>query len=101
MQQSNVRPNRATFAVILSSCSGKRLLHLGQQVHAASTRMTLHLDLFLASGLVDLYSKCGRLDTARRVFDRMMERDIVSWNSMISVSPSPLGVERPSSSSSR
>ncbi|CAA6671827.1 unnamed protein product [Spirodela intermedia] len=59
-------------------------LHLGQQVHAASTRMTLHLDLFLASGLVDLYFKCGRLDTARRVFDRMMERDIVSWNSMIS-----------------
>ncbi|KAF9625736.1 hypothetical protein IFM89_026664 [Coptis chinensis] len=40
-------------------------------------------DVFVAGGTIDMYSKSGNLDIARRVFDRMGKRDIVVWNSMI------------------
>ncbi|WOL03379.1 hypothetical protein Cni_G12099 [Canna indica] len=83
MQFQNVLPDRSTLAIILSSCSVMGLLEFGKQVHAASVRTMLHVDLFVASGLVDMYSKCGNIEVARQIFDRMTERDVVSWNAMI------------------
>nr|UPT49693.1 pentatricopeptide repeat protein AaPPR1180 [Agave angustifolia] len=83
MQYKCVAPDRTTLAVILSSCSGIGTLGFGKQVHAASIRSMLHADMFVASGLVDMYSKCGQIESARRIFNRMLERDVVSWNSMV------------------
>ncbi|KAF8408728.1 hypothetical protein HHK36_004796 [Tetracentron sinense] len=83
MQFLGVQPNRATIAVILSSCAGMGLVECGKQIHAASTKAAIHDDMFVASGLVDMYSKSGNIDTARCIFDRMPKRDTVCWNSMI------------------
>ncbi|OUZ99416.1 Pentatricopeptide repeat [Macleaya cordata] len=83
MQFLNVRPDRTTLASILSSCAGMGLLMCGKEVHTVSTKEDLHDDIFVSSGLVDMYSKCGNIDTARCIFYRMPERDIVCWNSMI------------------
>ncbi|KAG6487523.1 hypothetical protein ZIOFF_056111 [Zingiber officinale] len=83
MQFLNVLPDRTTLALILSSSSAIGLLNFGKQLHAASIRIFRHDDLFVASGLVDMYSKCGHIVAAKQVFDRMSERDVVSWNAMI------------------
>ncbi|CAN6464666.1 unnamed protein product [Victoria cruziana] len=83
MQFSGVRPDRTTIAVILSSCARLALYHFGRQVHAASIKAILHFDVFVGSGLVDMYSKCRRINQAKLVFVRMVERDVVGWNSMI------------------
>ncbi|XP_058105464.1 pentatricopeptide repeat-containing protein At4g20770 [Magnolia sinica] len=83
MQYVNVRPDRTTMALILSSCAGMGLVECGKQVHSVSIRAMLLGDVFVASGLVDMYSKCGNIDSASRVFNRMEERDVVAWNSMI------------------
>ncbi|XP_071677753.1 pentatricopeptide repeat-containing protein At4g20770-like [Lolium perenne] len=84
MQHQNVQPDRTTLAVILSSCSRLGILDLGAQVHSASVRLLLHNDMFVASGLVDMYSKCGQIGIARSIFNRMTDRDVVCWNAMIS-----------------
>jgi pentatricopeptide repeat protein len=84
MQHQDMRPDRTTLAVILSSCSRLGILELGKQVHSASARLLLHNDMFVASGLVDMYSKCGQIGIAKSIFSRMSERDVVCWNSMIS-----------------
>ncbi|KAK8941022.1 Pentatricopeptide repeat-containing protein [Platanthera zijinensis] len=83
MMFSNFEPNRTTLALVLSSCSGMETLRFGKQVHGVSTRVMLLEDMFVSSGLVDMYSKCGEIESAREVFVRMSERDVVSWNSMI------------------
>jgi pentatricopeptide repeat protein len=84
MQHQDMRPDRTTLAVILSSCSRLGILELSKQVHSASARLLLHNDMFVASGLVDMYSKCGQIGIAQSIFSRMSERDVVCWNSMIS-----------------
>uniref|UniRef100_A0A0E0JVZ8 Pentacotripeptide-repeat region of PRORP domain-containing protein n=1 Tax=Oryza punctata TaxID=4537 RepID=A0A0E0JVZ8_ORYPU len=84
MQHQNVQPDRTTLAVILSSCSKLRILDFGRQVHSASVRFLLHNDMFVASSLVDVYSKCGQIGIARSIFNKMTERDVVCWNSIIS-----------------
>ncbi|KAL5977273.1 hypothetical protein ACLOJK_021619 [Asimina triloba] len=83
MQNMNVWPDRTTMALILSSCAGIGLLECGKQAHSVSIRRVLHSDVFVASGIVDMYSKCGKIDLAIQVFNRMEERDVVAWNSMI------------------
>ncbi|NHW59757.1 hypothetical protein HA378_31820, partial [Escherichia coli] len=40
-------------------------------------------DLYLRNCLICMYVKCGCVEFARQVFDRMPERDSVSFNSMI------------------
>ncbi|XP_042477830.1 pentatricopeptide repeat-containing protein At4g20770 [Macadamia integrifolia] len=84
MQFLSVQPDRTTLAIVLSSCAGMGFLEGGKQVHAVLTKASFQADIFVASGLIDMYSKCESIDLARCFFDRMPERDIVCWNSMIS-----------------
>lgn len=56
---------------------------LAKEVHCYVTRHGFDSDIFVANALVTCYSRCDELGVARLVFDRMLERDIVSWNSLI------------------
>ncbi|KAF2317936.1 hypothetical protein GH714_041259 [Hevea brasiliensis] len=62
MQFRYVKPDRTTLAIILSSCAGMELLEAGKQVHAASQKAAFHNDLYVASGLIAMYSKCFSLN---------------------------------------
>ncbi|ERN14763.1 hypothetical protein AMTRI_Chr02g212720 [Amborella trichopoda] len=83
MQLENTWPDRTTLTIMLSSCGEIGFLDGGKQVHSFSLKMIVFSDLFVGSGLIDMYSKCGKIDHAKFVFDRMEERDVVGWNSMI------------------
>ena len=54
------------------------------EVHACATRACLEFDFVIGSALVDMYSKCERIDYASRFFYLMPLRNLYSWNSMIS-----------------
>ncbi|KAA8539264.1 hypothetical protein F0562_025956 [Nyssa sinensis] len=83
MQFRSFQPDRTTLAIILSSCAGLGLLECGKQVHAASLKVVFHADIYVASGLIGMYSKCNKTEMAKCVFDGMPELDVVCWNSMI------------------
>ncbi|XP_039114157.1 putative pentatricopeptide repeat-containing protein At3g05240 [Dioscorea cayenensis subsp. rotundata] len=68
----------------LSSCASMRDLKLTTSLHGATLKTGIHSNLFVANSLLDLYLRCGRLDSAFNLFDRMPERDVVSWTSLIS-----------------
>jgi pentatricopeptide repeat protein len=83
MQKAGVMPNSVTFVCVLSASAGLAILEAGKQVHALILIVGLVLNAFVSSALLDMYTKCKCLEDAQKVFDRMLERNVVSWNTMI------------------
>ncbi|OVA07054.1 Pentatricopeptide repeat [Macleaya cordata] len=81
--RSGIRPNEFTFAGVLNACSAQAAEDIGKQVHGHMIRIGFDPFSFAASALVHMYSKCGNVDTAKRVFEGMPQPDLVSWTSMI------------------
>lgn len=84
MLQRGQRLDSFTFATVLSACASVATLERGMEVHAYGTRAYLESDVVVGSALIDMYSKCGRVDYASRFFEMMPMRNVYSWNSMIS-----------------
>ncbi|ONK62610.1 uncharacterized protein A4U43_C07F5890 [Asparagus officinalis] len=80
---SNLQPDKFTFPFALKSCAGLSNLNLGKLVHTHIVCFGCCDDLHVNASLVDMYSKGGDVVLARNVFDRMLERDVVCWSSMI------------------
>ncbi|XP_057844763.2 pentatricopeptide repeat-containing protein At1g11290, chloroplastic [Cryptomeria japonica] len=83
MQVADVKPNSSTFGVLLSACAHSAALEQGKQIHDCIIASKLDSDLFVTTSLIDMYAKCGSLEVARLLFDKMNTRDVVSWNAMI------------------
>ncbi|KAK6236879.1 hypothetical protein SCA6_012216 [Theobroma cacao] len=74
---------RQRLANLLRYCSKNSLLDQGVQVHAATLRMGFGFDLMLSNDLIGMYAKCDEMDMACLVFDRMIERNVVSWTALM------------------
>nr|GMD87573.1 pentatricopeptide repeat-containing protein At1g53600, mitochondrial [Ipomoea batatas] len=83
MLRSAVRPNSITLFSMLSASAGLAALNQGLQVHAHVFKMRLEYDLLIQSSLVSMYSKCGSLNDAYRVFKSVREPNIFIFNAMI------------------
>ncbi|XP_019445123.1 PREDICTED: pentatricopeptide repeat-containing protein At4g19220, mitochondrial-like isoform X2 [Lupinus angustifolius] len=77
------KPNEFTIVSVLSICTQIGVLRHGKQVHAQVFRSGFQDNSFISAALVDLYSNCGRLDTALQVFKHAEEKSESAWNSMI------------------
>uniref|UniRef100_A0A0D9XND0 Pentacotripeptide-repeat region of PRORP domain-containing protein n=1 Tax=Leersia perrieri TaxID=77586 RepID=A0A0D9XND0_9ORYZ len=58
-------------------------MELGTGIHKYLESKGIVADGYVGNALIDMYAKCGRLDLAKKVFDRMSMRDITCWNAMI------------------
>ncbi|KAJ9168744.1 hypothetical protein P3X46_020236 [Hevea brasiliensis] len=83
MQRFGFRPNLSTFASVTGACSLLAGFEIAQQVQAQLLKSGFYTDIKMGSALIDMYSKCGRIEDARRVFDHMPEKNVFSWTSMI------------------
>eukprot|EP00249_Psilotum_nudum_P024144 c29105_g13_i1 orf=356-1066(+) len=83
MQVEGVIPDKITFTSILSACATKGVLAEGKTIHACIVASGFESDDAVATALVNMYSKCGSLADARTTFDKMPDRNVVSWNVMI------------------
>ncbi|KAE8037377.1 hypothetical protein FH972_009966 [Carpinus fangiana] len=84
MWNQAIRPNSMTYATVLSACTSIYDLEWGVHLHSRIVRMEPAVDVSVGGGLVDMYAKCGCLESARRVFESLMEQNAVSWTSLIS-----------------
>uniref|UniRef100_A0A7N0UGJ7 Uncharacterized protein n=1 Tax=Kalanchoe fedtschenkoi TaxID=63787 RepID=A0A7N0UGJ7_KALFE len=83
MHNKGFELNEFSFASALNSCAGLMDLKPGIQIHGLMSKIGYAADVYAGSALLDLYSKCGNVESARTFFDGMTVRNTVSWNSLI------------------
>lgn len=84
MQHVEMVPNRITYICVLKACSSICALDDGKLIHACIVENSAEANVSIGNSLVDMYAKCMSLENAQRVFDRLLERDVITWSTMIS-----------------
>ncbi|CAN6481629.1 unnamed protein product [Victoria cruziana] len=84
MLLSNAAPDRFTFPLVLKACACSTSLREGWKIHCRVVKLALDSDLFIGNALLAMYAKCGWAEWACQLFDEMPQRDLVSWNSLLS-----------------
>lgn len=83
MQLGEVKGDEFTFSSLLNLCSTSGYCNLGEQIHGIVINQSFDLDVLVASAVVDMYAKNGNIGDARKAFDKMVIRNVVSWTTMI------------------
>ncbi|XP_074272336.1 pentatricopeptide repeat-containing protein At1g28690, mitochondrial-like [Silene latifolia] len=83
MRRLSFLPTVSTFVSLLGACSLLASAEICQQVHSHLMKTRYFIDVKIGSAVIDMYSKCGNVNDARRIFDYMPEKNVFSWTSMI------------------
>ncbi|XP_050235286.1 pentatricopeptide repeat-containing protein At3g26782, mitochondrial-like [Mercurialis annua] len=86
MMLQNIVPDSVTLLSVIRACT---ILASLRRAHAAHNMVIVTGGFFnnqitVETAAIDLYVKCGSLTYARKVFDRMQERNVISWSTIIS-----------------
>jgi pentatricopeptide repeat protein len=72
------------FTSVAKACADLSAIRAGMGIHAHAVLLGFGSNRFVQTSLVVLYSKCGQLDVARKLFDAIRDKSVVAWNAMIS-----------------
>ncbi|RVX04780.1 Pentatricopeptide repeat-containing protein [Vitis vinifera] len=78
-----IEPNQSTVTSALTACAQLGSLDQGRWLHEYVDRSKLGLNSKLGTALVDMYSKCGCVDEALLVFEKLPAKDVYPWTAMI------------------
>lgn len=83
MQLDNVVPDKITMVSVASACGDSGALGIGKMAHEFITRNEIDIDLKLGTSLVDMYARCGDMDSSIKAFNEMDSRDVFAWSAII------------------
>ncbi|KAL2467541.1 Pentatricopeptide repeat-containing protein [Forsythia ovata] len=83
MRLEGVDMDAVTISSILPICAQKHDLLHGMLIHLYVIKNGLEFDVFVSNAFINMYAKFGKLEFSQRIFDQMVVRDLVSWNSII------------------
>ncbi|CAK9256023.1 unnamed protein product, partial [Sphagnum jensenii] len=83
MQQEGVQPNSVTFGGVLNACASMVALEEDRCAHEQTIQSGFESDVFVGNSLVDMYAKCGSMEDAWSVFNKMPSRNVVTWTAIL------------------
>ncbi|KAK4795777.1 hypothetical protein SAY86_028103 [Trapa natans] len=84
MMRIGYEPNNYTFAGVFKACLGLEAVELGMSLHGLTLKTCHEVNLYVGVGLLELYSKLGDMEDARKFFEELPHRDVTHWSLMIS-----------------
>ncbi|KAK7411202.1 hypothetical protein VNO78_02634 [Psophocarpus tetragonolobus] len=84
MQSEGMKPNESVLVTVVTACAHLGALTQGLWVHSYVRRLGFESNVILATALVDMYLKCGCVESALCVFRRIVDKDAGAWNAVIS-----------------
>nr|GMC56892.1 pentatricopeptide repeat-containing protein At3g14330 [Ipomoea batatas] len=83
MQRAEVGYSWVTFTTMLALCADLTSIYSGKEIHAQIVKSSGTPDVLVLNSVLDMYAKCGEIKYCQRVFDKMKNKDLTSWNTMI------------------
>ncbi|KAL1217779.1 Pentatricopeptide repeat-containing protein [Cardamine amara subsp. amara] len=84
MRVENFKPNTVTFVNILHAVAQLAALRVGMMVQASLIRFGFCSHTPVGNSLVDMYAKCGMIESSERCFVEIRNKDMITWNTMLS-----------------
>lgn len=85
MMKDSIKVDKMTFSSVIKACGSIGAIKAGRLVYNEIAARRLETDLVIGNTLIDLYAKCGCLEEAHKVLNTLSNRDLVSWNILVSV----------------
>lgn len=83
MREQGIVPDKIAMVPIVSACAKLGALNKARLISDYICRNKISLNVILGTAIIDMYSKCGTIDSVRKIFDRMQQRNVISWSAMI------------------
>lgn len=83
MQILGVEPDEISIISVLPACAQLGALEIGKWIHMYSDKSGLLRSTCVCNALIEMYAKCGCIGPALQLFNHMLERDVISWSTMI------------------
>lgn len=83
MLMAGVFPDKVILSCILPACAMEAAMVRGREIHHCIISGDFEMDVFSTTALLNMYSKCGSMKDAQRMFDRILVQSLVLWNSLI------------------
>ncbi|XP_057976215.1 pentatricopeptide repeat-containing protein At1g11290, chloroplastic [Malania oleifera] len=83
MQSQNIEADSFTMVSVIAALAELSVLRQAKWIHGLVIRTYYDKNVYVMTALIDMYAKCGAVQTARKLFDMMAERHVITWNAMI------------------
>ncbi|KAG9144311.1 hypothetical protein Leryth_027595 [Lithospermum erythrorhizon] len=83
MLEDEMKPNHITFSSLLKACCNLRTSDVGEQVHSHAIKFGLSSVNCVGNSLISMYAKSGRVEEARKCFEGLFEKNLVSYNAVV------------------
>ncbi|KAK9690363.1 hypothetical protein RND81_09G122600 [Saponaria officinalis] len=83
MKEDGIRPNQVTMVSLLSVCADVSSLEIGKWIHVYIDKEGIEVDVILETALIDMYTKCGDVESAYKLFGKATRGDVGMWNTMM------------------
>lgn len=83
LESSDLSSDSYSCTAALSACGQLSLLQLGKSIHTKIVKLGVECSVIVGNCLTDMYGKCGAVEESVKVFDEIIDRDTISWNSVI------------------
>ncbi|XP_055818858.1 pentatricopeptide repeat-containing protein At3g24000, mitochondrial-like [Solanum dulcamara] len=84
MRHSGLRPNQFTLASVVSAAADSMDLRCCKSIHACVYKFSFDSEEYVSNALIAMYMKFGSVLDGYRIFSSLSNRDIISWNSLLS-----------------